>query len=155
MRTEHTGRYFVLLSLAEAETIRCIMHLREGKPLIPGSDVAIALRCVAAHDAVFDRVAPVSTRAKTTPAYQAHVSHDCFRFIDGNMHFKPAELNVILRSIPELPMRRCLFFKLTIACRRRLFKGLARHGARQAIHPRGRVVDAQAARAGGTAARGD
>ena len=121
MRTEHTGRYFVLLSLAEAETIRCIMHLREG-PLIPGSDVAMALRCVAAHDAVFDRVAPVSTRAKTTPAYQAHVSHDCFRFIDGNMHFKPAELNVILRSIPELPMRRCLFFKLTIACRRRLFK---------------------------------
>ena len=49
------GRYFVLLSLAEAETIRMVMHMRRGKPLVEGKAVALALRCLPAHDAVFDQ----------------------------------------------------------------------------------------------------
>jgi hypothetical protein len=38
--------------VVEAETIRCVMHLRANKgarALVPGTDAACALRCVAAH----------------------------------------------------------------------------------------------------------
>ena len=107
-----------MLSLAEAETIRCILHLRQGKPVIDGTDTALALRCITAHDAVFDCTA----NHPASPAYQLAVSHNCFRFIDGAMHFKPAELNILLRSIPEAPGRRRLFFMHMIGCRRRLKK---------------------------------
>ena len=118
LRKEQSGRYFVLLSLAEAETIRCIMHMRQGKPLIPGADTTIALRCIPAHDTIFD----VSGGHAAPQPYQQAVSHNCFRFIDSSMHFKPAELNILLRSIPELPTRRRIFFSAVVACRRRLKK---------------------------------
>ena len=117
-RRADDGRYFVLLSLAEAETIRCIMHMRQGKSVIEGSDCALALRCLAAHDAVFDCTAAFPT----APRYQAGVSQTCFRFIDSAMHFKPDELNVLLRSIPAKPVTRRLFFTTVVACRRRLRK---------------------------------
>jgi hypothetical protein len=38
------------------------------------------------------------------------------------MHFKPDELNVLLRSIPAKPVTRRLFFAMVVACRRRLRK---------------------------------
>ena len=38
------------------------------------------------------------------------------------MHFKPAELNTLLRSIPAPPTARRLFFSAVVACRRRLKK---------------------------------
>ena len=122
MREEESGRYFVLLSLAEAETIRCILHMRQGQPLIAGADAAVALRCIPAHDALFD----CSANFVSAPAYQASVSHNCFRFVDSSMHFRPAELNVLLRSIPAPPTARRLFFQMVVNCRRRLAKRWAR-----------------------------
>ena len=95
-------RYFVLLSLAEAETIRMIIHMRQGKAVIDGKNVALALRCLPAHDAIFDQTAGFPA----APRYQASVSYNCFRFIDSVMHFKPEELNVLLRSIPAKPVTR-------------------------------------------------
>ena len=232
-RRAEDGRYFVLLSLAEAETIRMIMHMRRGKPLVEGKAVALALRCLPAHDAVFDQtdnyppppryqviqrryrgdkgeihgeiygdallplatvcpvsdpVAPISnptlarrappvivpdprpyplqsecrlqlltltlalslaTRVplpthpptylptRRVPLYllwpcythygyteheQASAAYNCFRFVDSAMHFKPEELNVLLRSIPAKPVSRRLFFTVVVACRRRLRK---------------------------------
>ena len=38
------------------------------------------------------------------------------------MHFRPDELNLLLRSIPAKPVTRRLFFSLVVACRRRLRK---------------------------------
>ena len=117
-RQEQSGRYFVLLSLAEAETIRCILHMRQGKPLVPGTDVALALRCIPAQDELFD----ASDNHPASPAYQRSVSHNVWRYIDSAMHFRPSELNVLLRSIPAPPAQRRLFFQSTVACRRRLAK---------------------------------
>ena len=117
-RRADDGRFFVLLSLAEAETIRMIMHLRQGKALVEGAEVALALHCIPANDAVFD----MSDNFPAPPKYQVSVSHTCFRFIDSTMHFKPAELNVLLRSIPAKPVTRRLFFTMVVACRRRLRK---------------------------------
>ena len=117
-RRTDEGRYFVLLSLAEAETIRCILHMRRGRPLVQGGDVSLALRCVPADDAVFD----CSENYVAAPPYQRSVAHACFRFVDSAMHFKPADLNVLLRSIHAPPAQRRLFFQMAVACRRRLAK---------------------------------
>ena len=118
LREGDLGRHFVLLSLAEAETIRCILHQRQGKALIPNTDVALALRCIPAHDAVFDASAtfPVAT------AYEQRVSHQSFRFMDSAMHYKPADLNVLLRNLPAPAASRRLYFQMVVACRRRLAK---------------------------------
>jgi len=118
LRCGDVGRHFVLLSLAEAETIRCILHMRQGQLLIPGADVAVALRCTAAHDAVFDATLnfPVAT------PYQQRIAHQSFRFFDSAMHYQPRELNVLLRNVPAPPAMRRLFFSSVVACRRRLAK---------------------------------
>ena len=92
--------------------------LQMSKPLIEGSNLSFALRCIPAGDVVFD----ASHNYTPPPPYQASVSHNCFRFLDSAMHFRPAELNVLLRSLPAQPMQRRLFFSMVVACRRRLAK---------------------------------
>jgi len=118
LRKEDAGRQRVVLSLGEAETIRCALHLRQARaePLVPGADVQLALRCVAAQDVVLDASAGWSK----PPQYQAQAAHNCCRFIDCAMHFAPAELNILLRSIPAPPARRRIWFSMALACRRRM-----------------------------------
>jgi len=118
LRRGDLGRQFVLLSLAEAETIRCVLHMRQGKEIIPGSDTALALRCIPANDAVLDQTAAFPDAT----AYQRRIAHQSFRFLDSAMHYRPAELNVLLRSLPAPPAARRLFFSMVVACRRRLAK---------------------------------
>eukprot|EP00966_Prymnesium_polylepis_P300460 6943659-Prymnesium_polylepis.1 len=118
LRPAEDGRHFVLLSLAEAETIRCILHMRQGKPLVDGANVGLALRCIAAHDAVFDTSANLPPASK----YQAAISHNCFRFVDSAMHYKKPELGLLLTSLPVPPSARRLFFSMVVSCRRRLAK---------------------------------
>ena len=118
-RQIESGRFFVLLSLQEAETIRCILHLKTGQPLFPGGpDVALSLRCIPAGNRLFDS----SFNYKPHTSYQGAVAHNCFRFIDSVMHYAPSELNVLLRSLPVPPIERRLFFSNVVQCRRRLAK---------------------------------
>jgi hypothetical protein len=49
------GRTFVCISLAEAETIRRIMHMRLGMRAIEFADTALALRCIPAGNVITDR----------------------------------------------------------------------------------------------------
>ena len=117
-RQEESGRHFVLLSLAEAETLRCLIHLRQGKSLIDGSDAAIALRCVTAGDVVLD----VSRSTLNTPVNQAAASHAAFRFFDCTMHFREADIAILLRVLTASKADRMCFFASMMACRRRLAK---------------------------------
>ena len=88
LRPAESGRYFVLLSLAEAETIRCILHMRQGQPVVAGANVGLALRCIPAHDTIFD----TSPNLPVARSYQAAISHNCFRFIDSALHFRPVRV---------------------------------------------------------------
>jgi len=117
-RKLHTGRYFVLLSLAEAETIRCILHMRQGKELVRDANVQLALRCLPAGGLIFD----ACDHFVPAPQYMADVSQQCFRFVDSAMHYKPHELQLLLRSLPVSPAERRLFFSSVVGCRRRLAK---------------------------------
>jgi hypothetical protein len=81
-RRSQPGRRFLLVSLAEAETLRFILHQRQGQALVEGADVALALRCLPAGDVVFDQ----STNMPSAPSpYPAAVARACFRFFDGKL----------------------------------------------------------------------
>jgi len=108
----------VLVSLAEAETIRCILHLRQGKEAVEGCDTAMAMRCVCANNIVLD----ASDNFVAGSAYQESVAYNSFRFFNSDTHYKSGEINVLLREIPEVPLSRRFFFTAMVACRRRLAK---------------------------------
>jgi len=117
-RQQESGRRSVLLSLAEAETIRCILHLRHGKAPVEGCDAAMALRCVCANDIVLD----ASSNFVAGSRYQQSVAHNSFRFFNSETHYKPGDINILLREIPVEPVQRRFFFTAMVACRRRLAK---------------------------------
>ena len=116
-RKQQSGRHYVLLSLAEAETIRCILHLRQGQTPIHGADTALALRCIG-PDIVLDR----STNFVEAEAYQRAVANNSFRFFNCETHYKPGDINILLREISAEPLARRFFFTAMVSCRRRLAK---------------------------------
>jgi len=109
---ESVGRYWVAISLAEAETIRRILHVRSSKgltDLISGSNTEMALRysplsSLSSHQAgdgglVFDASKLWHTDGTKATQYEAAVSHSSFRFFDCDMHFSNASLNILVRVL--------------------------------------------------------
>ena len=55
-------------------------------------------------------------------AYQRSVANNSFRFFNCETHYKPVDINILLREIPAEPVARRFFFTALVACRRRLAK---------------------------------
>jgi Ca2+-binding EF-hand superfamily protein len=109
-----SGRYFVALSLEEAEAIRGMMHKREGRALLPDSDAAIGLRL---GDVMLD----VSHGFTPAPLLQQITQHQVFRFIDSELHYTQQQTTVLLRAIQgNAPDARATFFNEVRSCRRRI-----------------------------------
>ena len=116
-----SGRQFITVSLAEAETIRRILHINKGASVIPGSSVSLALRCQTADNVVLDRSLGY-TEAHDCP-YMTCAAYDCFRYFNCDMFFTSVSLNYILRSLfRTTKFERRSFFKQVLSCRRRLTK---------------------------------
>jgi len=111
MFTRHEGKYYVLLSLQEAEHLRGVFHSRIGQPLIPNEA---------------NGVAPISENGKFTAAcmwllgdeaVQLAVSRDYsvsnpahhsvmesgYRFLNTELFFDNKALIVLLRALEENP----------------------------------------------------
>lgn len=119
-REEQIGREYVVVSLAEAETIRRIMHLRLGKALIEGADTACALHCSAHSNLKFDESL---LYAEPLSEYQQQSAWQVCRFINSEMFYSEQQLNTLIRALQNndvLDRRR--FFQLILACRRRTKK---------------------------------
>ena len=100
-RTEDNGRYTTLVSLAEAETIRRIMHVRLEKSIIDNSVTSIALRCVPSAFSILD-----SSLGFVEPSmYQLNAAHQSLRFLDCDMFYKDAQINVLVRALQGSPTR--------------------------------------------------
>ena len=86
------GRYYVALSLFEAECMRAVIHQNSGLPLLPGKDTTVALRT--------DRTM-LDASAGYAPAqsFQDSTAQACYRFIDSNVNYQPRELNILLRAL--------------------------------------------------------
>ena len=118
------GRFYLCLSLAEAETIRRIMHARIGGPLLavaPG--LSLALRCNTNNNAVMD----ISNRFQQGPAHQLLMAWSALRFLNSETHFSEAALNAVLHAVDDhTPTQRQRFYHQIMGCRRR---------------PRNRIID--------------
>ena len=116
-RTEQRGRFFVSVSLAEAETIRRVMHLRLEQPIIQGTQVALALRCLPSEHSIIDQ----SHGYSSPPRYHAFTAQQAFNFFDGTFHYTDAAINTLLRALQLTSTRqRQSFFTHVIGCRRRM-----------------------------------
>eukprot|EP01047_Picozoa_sp_COSAG01_P047579 COSAG01_NODE_4559_length_4922_cov_3.073813_1_plen_1390_part_10 len=139
LHDEQSGRHFVVVSLAEAETIRRILHVRRGKCTIDGHDTEIALRysplsqggdnSIAHGGAVLDVSSGWARRASGSvghaetgvPAYQLAVAHGCLRFFDSDTHFSEPAVQVLVRALQwSEACARERFFMTTIGHRRRM-----------------------------------
>jgi hypothetical protein len=130
-REEYSGHYTVAISLAEAATIRRIMHLKASKPDLvtqSATDTALALRVLPAGNVMLDmslrfreRFIEAEDAATAYGAYQQDASCQVMRFVNSDMHFTESQLNTLLRLLHSNTEReRRRFFVLMIGCRRRL-----------------------------------
>lgn len=117
---EQEGRYFVALSLAEAETIRRILHVRLGQSVLEGNAATtMALRCLPVGHVVFDRALGWSAASD----YNTGVAAQTLRFVNCDMYYTVPQINLLLHALQKaLPRQRRQFFERILGCRRRLKK---------------------------------
>jgi Ca2+-binding EF-hand superfamily protein len=112
----HKGRFYVAVELAEAESIRAIMHIRENSAVIQGADCEIALRVGAT---LLDE----SKGFVRSPAVQTAVARQCFRFIDSDHYFDSEITGYLLNALHFAPPDlRAAFYEEVRTCRRRVQK---------------------------------
>jgi hypothetical protein len=131
------GRRLVAISLAEAETIRRIIHIRNERaaiadPHLPnvwnmkGYDVMLSLRCLPGGNIITDQSCNTSSRSTSSSSSSSFTTlsaYESFRYFNCDMYFNEKSLNILLRSLPETTKReRKFFFKNILMCRRRLNK---------------------------------
>ena len=108
-------RYFVGISLAEAEGLRALLHAQQaqGLPLLAGRSASVALR----HGSL-DFEASLGFQPATD--YQRRTAYQCFRLFDAEVDFSYAEVQVVLRALQSNAMkRRREWYEAVRSCRRR------------------------------------
>lgn len=107
------GRFYVALSLAEAQCMRLAIHEQHKTPFLPGMDSIVSLRT---ERALLD----CSAGFEEAKSYQHTTAQACYRFIDSAVNFAPKEVNVLLRALQdETPDDRGKFFMEVRSNRRR------------------------------------
>lgn len=87
-----SGRFYVALSLFEAECMRAALHQRSGMSLVPGKDTTVALRT--------ERTLLDSTFGfEPAQSFQNSTAHACYRYIDSAVNYQPRELSLLLRAL--------------------------------------------------------
>eukprot|EP00439_Symbiodinium_sp_Y106_P000418 s2695_g1.t1 len=116
-RPRDEGRGFIILSLAEAETLRRIMHCRVSRPLLPQHpETSVALRCVMSNHMIFDE----SVGFGSGPKFQTSSMQQVARFLDCQTFYREPELSVLLRALQhDQPFARRRFLESLGSCRRR------------------------------------
>lgn len=124
------GRRLVAISLAEAETLRRILHIRNERACvnnqnvwtINGFDIMLSLRCVPGGNIVIDQSCNALPSLQQS-SYTTVSAFEAFRYFNCDMYFNENSLNALLRSLHHTSKReRRQFFKNILMCRRRLNK---------------------------------
>ncbi len=87
------------LTLHKAESIRGIVHVHLGGPVLPLTSTAIALR-VNASGSVMDHTQSWSPAGE----YQSTLEQQLYRFLDSDMSFQEREVHMVLRGLQPNPM---------------------------------------------------
>lgn len=135
---EHVGRQWVAVSLAEAETIRRILHVRKNKSstLIDSATTECALHYLhmtapaalpcgdggVIFDASHKWSASTNRGNALTGAtwFDAAVAHNNFRFFDSEMFYSNSSLSTLLKSLGGSTKDRESFFSSMIGVKRRM-----------------------------------
>ena len=135
---EHVGRQWVAVSLAEAETIRRILHVRKNKSntLIDNTTTECALHYLHMTSpaappcgdggVIFDASHQWSASSNKGNAvtgatwFDASVAHNNFRFFDSEMFYSKSSLNTLLKSLGGSTRERESFFSSMIGVKRRM-----------------------------------
>jgi Ca2+-binding EF-hand superfamily protein len=113
------GRYYVGVSLAEAESIRVAMHFsdcdeRSNGDIVKFKNVQVALRIAGGT------LLEGSRRYAPAGVFQGATAEQCFRFLDSQLDFEEREVSLLLRALQEAPCdKRAAFFDAVRNCRRR------------------------------------
>jgi Ca2+-binding EF-hand superfamily protein len=106
------GRYYVVLSLFEAECMRAVMHQQVALPLIPGKDTAVALRTGRTMlDATYGY--------QPAQSFQDSTAQSCYRFIDSDLNYQPREVSLLLRALQENDLEKRYNFFVEVRSNRR------------------------------------
>ena len=106
-------RYYVALSLEEAETVRGIIHSRDLQSIFGHPNTSIGLRV---GSILLD-----STQGFTTaPPSQQITAESCYRYMNSDMYFVDEEMGNLVRALQFTPPeRRESYFQELRSCRRR------------------------------------
>ena len=106
-------RYYVALSLEEAETVRGIIHSRDLHSIFGHPNTSVGLRV---GSILLD-----STRGFTTaPPAQQVTAESCYRYMNSDMYFVDEEMGHLVRALQFTPPeRRESYFQELRSCRRR------------------------------------
>ncbi|CAK9037999.1 unnamed protein product [Durusdinium trenchii] len=118
------GRYFVALSLEEAEHLRGTLHLlRSSSPATLPVECGLALRCITCKesgrdDSLLDSHGPVLDSVEL--GHQLEAAEQVFRFLNSAEDFQAREVSVLLRTLQLTRVENRLPWWLDVrACRRR------------------------------------
>lgn len=106
------GRYYVALSLFEAECMRAVMHQQSALPLVPGRDTSVAIRT---ERTMLD----YTYGYEPAQSFQDSTAQACFRFIDSQVNYQPRELTLLLRSLQQNDLERRYNFFCEVRSNRR------------------------------------
>ena len=110
------GRRFAVISLAEAETLRRIIHVRGEQAIIDGWNTEIALHSISHGGMLMEK----SHEYFGGPPYQTSLVVQAARFFDGAMKFQTTEQLQLLRMIQlNSTQSRQDVFVCMASCRRR------------------------------------
>ena len=116
-------RRFVALSLAEAETLRRVLHCaaEARRPAVPGTPaLALALRVLPHGFRPVGQCLGYASAARPLPPRQALAAQQCYRFLNSEIGYSPRELLALLRALQRVPSRERARFWLDVRrCRRR------------------------------------
>lgn len=125
------GRFYVLLTLSEAEAVRAALHCAAvgGRPLVPeAGGVGAALRSLLPGAEGTQPLAETLVQTTAATRWQRTAAEQCFRFFDSMHDFSEAELDALLNAVQaNPPAARRAFFEGVAACRRRRKLDLSRH----------------------------
>ena len=114
------GRFYVALSLAEAESLRVVMHLTKNDSTTDGKLVPFKL---AETGLRIGGGTLLDTTSGYTPAqvFQGATAEQCYRFLDSQTDFEDREISLLVRALQGSDCdKRAAFFVSVRACRRRV-----------------------------------
>ena len=106
------GRYYVALSLFEAECMRAAMHQQSALPLVPGKDTMVSL---STEKTMLD----ATHGYEPAQSFQHSTAHACFRFMDSQVNYQPRELTLLLRSLQNNNLERRYNYFVEVRSNRR------------------------------------